>query len=94
VFNDHCPHPQTSLNALYTVKEHLCLYIWTSNNHCMSKSTVEKSFSRGLNDHCKINIHTRAEQELCYPAATFNEKGCSQVWGGDALRVLHVPIMF
>jgi hypothetical protein len=25
-------------------------------------------------------------QELCYPAARFNEKGCLQVWGGDALN--------
>jgi hypothetical protein len=60
----------------------------------MSKSIVEKAFQRGLNDHCKIDIHTGAEQELCYPAARFNEKGCLEVWGGDALRILHKSIMF
>jgi hypothetical protein len=25
-------------------------------------------------------------QELCYPGARFYEKGCLQVWGGDALN--------
>jgi len=24
----------------------------------------------------------------------FNEKGCLQVWGGDALRMLHVSVLF
>jgi hypothetical protein len=36
-----------------------------------------------------IDINTGAEQESRYPAARFNEKGCLQVWGGDALRMLH-----
>jgi hypothetical protein len=39
-------------------------------------------------------IKTEEEHELRYPAARFNEKGCLQVWGGNALRMLHVSIMF
>jgi hypothetical protein len=35
-----------------------------------------------------MDINTGAQQDLCYPAARFNEKGCLQVWGGDALRTL------
>jgi len=27
-------------------------------------------------------------QDKCYPAARFNEKGCLQVWGGDALTLV------
>jgi hypothetical protein len=32
-----------------------------------------------------MDINTRAQQDLRYPAARRNEKGCLQVWGGDAL---------
>jgi hypothetical protein len=41
-----------------------------------------------------MDINTGEEHELGYPAGRFNEKGCLQVWGGDALRTLHVSIMF
>ncbi len=35
LFNDHCTHPQTSLQSLETLKDHLCLYIWmSSSSHC------------------------------------------------------------
>jgi hypothetical protein len=33
-----------------------------------------------------MDINTGAQHESRYPAARFNEKGCLQVWGGDALR--------
>jgi hypothetical protein len=33
------------------------------------------------------------ETRMSY-TARFNEKGCLQVWGGDALRTLHLSIMF
>jgi hypothetical protein len=32
-----------------------------------------------------MDINTAAQQDLPYPAARFNEKGCLLVWGGDAL---------
>ncbi len=32
-----------------------------------------------------MDINTGAQQYLLYPAARFNEKGCLQGWGGDAL---------
>jgi hypothetical protein len=28
----------------------------------------------------------RDQQDLRYPTARFNEKGCLAMWGGDALR--------
>jgi hypothetical protein len=34
----------------------------------------------------KWTINTREQQDLCCPAARFNEKGCFLLWGGDALR--------
>jgi hypothetical protein len=33
-----------------------------------------------------MEINTRAQQDSRSPGARFNEKGCLQVWGGDALR--------
>ncbi len=33
-----------------------------------------------------MDINTGAQQDLQYPAARFNVKGCLQVWGGDVLR--------
>jgi hypothetical protein len=38
----------------------------------------------------QMNIDTWAQHDLCYPAARFNEKGCLQVWGGDALSSLTI----
>jgi hypothetical protein len=35
-----------------------------------------------------MDINTGAQQDLRYPAARFNENGCLQVWGGEALRTL------
>jgi hypothetical protein len=35
-----------------------------------------------------MDNNTGAQQDLHYLAAGFNEKGCLQVWGGDALRGL------
>jgi hypothetical protein len=32
-----------------------------------------------------MDINTGAQQYSRYPAAKFNEKGCLQLWGGDAL---------
>jgi hypothetical protein len=32
-----------------------------------------------------MDINTGAQEDLSYPAARFNEKGCLQVWGGDTL---------
>ncbi len=32
-----------------------------------------------------MDINTGAQQDLRYSAARFNEKGCLEVWGGDAL---------
>jgi hypothetical protein len=32
-----------------------------------------------------MDINTGAQQDLRYPAPRFNEKGCLQVWGGEAL---------
>jgi len=32
-----------------------------------------------------MDINTGAQQDLRYPAARFNEKGCLQARGGDAL---------
>jgi hypothetical protein len=34
-----------------------------------------------------MDIDTGAQNDLHYHAARFNEKGCLQVWGGDALRL-------
>jgi len=34
----------------------------------------------------KWTINAREQQDLPCPPATFNGKGCSLVWGGDALR--------
>jgi len=31
--------------------------------------------------------NTGAQQDLGYPGARFNEKGCLQVWGGDVLML-------
>jgi hypothetical protein len=47
----------------------------------------------------QIDLNTGEEHKLRYPdarypGARFNEKGCLQVWGGDALKALHVSIMF
>jgi hypothetical protein len=36
----------------------------------------------------KSTTNTGVQQDLCYPAARFNEKGYLQVWGGDALTWL------
>jgi hypothetical protein len=33
-----------------------------------------------------MDINTGAQQDVCYRAARFNEKGCLQVWDGDALN--------
>jgi hypothetical protein len=33
----------------------------------------------------KWTINPGEQQDLHYPAARFNEKGCLPVWGGDAL---------
>jgi hypothetical protein len=33
----------------------------------------------------KWTINTGEQEDFCYPAARFNEKGCLPVWGGDAL---------
>ncbi len=33
-----------------------------------------------------MDINIGAQQDLLYLAARFNEKGCLQLWGGDALR--------
>ncbi len=30
-----------------------------------------------------MDINTGSQQDLRYPAARFNEKGCLQVWGGE-----------
>ncbi len=38
-----------------------------------------------------MDINIGAQQESRYPAARFNEKGCLQVLGGDALRLLFFP---
>jgi hypothetical protein len=37
-----------------------------------------------------MDSNTGAQQDLSYPAATFNEKGYLQVWGGDTLIQLMV----
>jgi hypothetical protein len=37
-----------------------------------------------------MDSNTGAQQDLSYPAARFNEKGCLQVWGGDTLKQLMV----
>ncbi len=34
-----------------------------------------------------MDINTGAQQDSRYPATRFKEKGCLQVWGGDALNV-------
>ncbi len=33
-----------------------------------------------------MDINTGAQQDSLYPDARFNEKGCLQLWGRDALR--------
>jgi hypothetical protein len=33
-----------------------------------------------------MDINTGSQQDLPYRAARFIEKGCLQVWGGDALK--------
>ncbi len=35
-----------------------------------------------------MDINTGAQQDLHYLAGGINEKGCLEVWGGDALRGL------
>jgi hypothetical protein len=35
-----------------------------------------------------MDINTGLQQDSCYPDARFDEKGCVQVWGGDALIAL------
>jgi hypothetical protein len=37
----------------------------------------------------KWTINTPEQQDLHYPAARFNEKGCLPEWGGDALSYNH-----
>jgi hypothetical protein len=37
-----------------------------------------------------MDINTGAQQDSRYPAARFNEKGCLQVWVGDALIHLYL----
>jgi hypothetical protein len=32
-----------------------------------------------------MHTNTGPQQDLSYPDAWFNEKGCLQVWGGDTL---------
>jgi hypothetical protein len=41
----------------------------------------------------EMDVGTRAQQDLRYRGARFNEKGCLQVWGGgDALtRAITLP---
>jgi hypothetical protein len=39
-----------------------------------------------------MDIDTGAQQDLRHPAARFNEKGCLQVWRGDALRTLNIEM--
>jgi hypothetical protein len=34
-----------------------------------------------------MDINRGAQQKLRYPVARFNEKGCLQVWGGDAFML-------
>jgi hypothetical protein len=36
-----------------------------------------------------MGINTGAQQDSHHPTARFNQKGCLQVWGGDALRTSH-----
>ncbi len=38
-----------------------------------------------------MDINTRAQQDSRYPSPRFNEKGCLQVWGGDALSAEDLP---
>jgi len=38
----------------------------------------------------KWTINTREQHYLHYPAVRFNEKGCLLVWGGDALKSMHI----
>jgi hypothetical protein len=36
-----------------------------------------------------MDSNTGAQQDLSYPAARFNEKGCLQGWGGDTLTTAY-----
>jgi hypothetical protein len=38
----------------------------------------------------KWTINTGEHQDLHCPAARFIEKGCLLVWGGDALKSMHI----
>jgi hypothetical protein len=38
-------------------------------------------------------LDTGVQQNSRYPGARFNEKGCLQVWGGDALKAINLPLI-
>jgi hypothetical protein len=67
------------------MKHSKSIYVFTSGPVIVTVQIHSKK--RGLNDRCKIAINTGAQQDSRYPGARFNEKGCLQACGGDALTI-------
>jgi hypothetical protein len=66
------------------------IYVFTSGRVIVTIQihSREKAFKGVKMITAKWTINTREQQDLRYPAARFNEKGCLQVWwSGDALLV-------
>jgi len=64
------------------------IYVFTSGRIIITlqiHSTKKKLFKGIKMTSAKWTIHTREQQDLRYPAARLNEKGCLPLWGGDAL---------
>jgi hypothetical protein len=54
------------------------IYVFTSGQVIV---TVQIHSRKKLLKGLKWTINTQEQQDLCYPAARFNEKGCLLVWG-------------
>jgi hypothetical protein len=48
---------------------------------------LKKAFKGVEMTTAKWTMNTGEQQDMLYPGARSNEKGCLQVWGGDALTV-------
>ncbi len=60
-------------------KDHLYLYIWTSNSHCPNPQW--NFFFKGVKmTAAKWTSIQERRRVVRYPAARFNEKECLQVW--------------
>ncbi len=68
-----------------TLKDLLCLYMWTSNSHCPNPQQKKYFEKVKMNTEKSTSIQ---ESSTIYAILLqdFNEKECLQVCSGDALR--------